>query len=116
MRITVAVARRRRTRKIMELAKGWDQQRHRLLRTAKETVVKSRVDRFFGLKRKKRDYRRLWITRITAAIRAKGLSYNRFINGLLKAKVELNRKMLADLAVSDPGTFDKIVNLAFQKN
>jgi large subunit ribosomal protein L20 len=100
----------------MKLAKGYDQGRHRLYRTAKETVIKSRVDRYFGLKRKKRDFRRLWITRLSAAVRAKGLSYSRFIQGLKRAKVEINRKLLSNMAIYDSNAFDKIVALAVQHN
>ena len=116
MRVKSAVARHKRVKKIMHLAKGYDQGRHRLYRTAKETIIKARVDAYFGLKRKKRDYRRLWITRLTAALRAKGLTYSRFINGLKKANMDLNRKILSNMAVTDPTTFDKIVAMATAQN
>ena len=116
MRIKTGVARHKRTKKIMELAKGYDQGRHRLYRTAKESVMKARVDSYFGRKRKKRDYRRLWITRLTAALRDKGITYSRFINGLKKANILLNRKVLSNIAITDPTTFDKIVALARTQN
>lgn len=116
MRVKSAVARHKRIKKTMQLAKGYDQGRHRLYRTAKEAVMKARVDAYFGLKRKKRDYRRLWIIRLTAALRAKGLTYSKFINGLKKANMDLNRKILSNLAIEDPATFDKIVAMATAQN
>lgn len=116
MRVNSAVARHKRVKKIMRLASGYDQGRHRLYRTAKETIMKARVDAYVGLKRKKRDYRRLWITRLTAALKTKGLTYSRFINGLKKAKVDLNRKTLSNMAIIDPTTFDKIVAMAKAQN
>jgi len=116
MRVKTAVPRHKRIKKTMRLAKGYNQGRGRLYRLAKETIIKSRVDRYFGLKRKKRDYRRLWITRLSAAVESKGITYSKFINGLKKANVLLNRKMLSNMAIIDPTTFDKIVAIAKAQN
>lgn len=107
-----AVARHKKTKKILKAAKGYYSARRRLLRTAKEAVTAAGVDAYFGRKQKKRDYRGLWITRISAATRALDFPYGRFINGLKKAQVVINRKMLAELAVSDPKTFENLVNIA----
>ncbi len=83
--------------------------RHKLHKPAAEAVLHAGEYAFMGRKRRKRDFRRLWITRINAGLSETGLSYNRFINGLKKAKIELDRKILADLVVSDPKTFEQIV-------
>ena len=105
------VARKRR-KKILKLAKGYFGSKHLLYRTANEQVMKSLAYAYKDRKRRKRDFRKLWITRINAASRLNGLSYSKLINGLSKANVEVNRKMLADIAVTDPAGFTAIVEIA----
>ena len=105
------VARKRR-RRILKLAKGYFGSKHLLYRTANEQVMKSLAYAYRDRKRRKRDFRKLWITRINAASRLNGLSYSKLINGLTLAKVEVNRKMLADIAVNDEAGFTAIVDLA----
>ncbi len=107
------VARKRR-KKILKLAKGYYGSKHLLYRTANEQVMKSLAYAYKDRKRRKRDFRKLWITRINAASRLNGLSYSKLINGLTKANVEVNRKMLADLAVNDEVAFAAIVEMAKQ--
>ena len=111
-RAKTAVARHKRTKKILKAAKGYYGARSRLLRTAKEVVTAAGVDAYFGRKIKKRDFRGLWITCISAATKALDLSYSRFMNGLKRAKVGINRKMLAELAISDPNAFKSLVETA----
>ncbi len=101
----------KRRKKILKLAKGYYGARHKLYRTAKEAVERALVYSYVGRKLKKRDFRRLWIMRINAAVREYGLTYNKFISGLKKAGVELNRKVLADMAVRDPEGFEKLVEM-----
>ncbi len=108
------VARKRR-KKILKLAKGYYGSKHLLYRTANEQVMKSLAYAYKDRKRRKRDFRKLWITRINAASRLNGLSYSKLINGLTKANVEVNRKMLADLAVNDEVAFAAIVEMAKQE-
>jgi len=103
------VASRRRRKKVLKAAKGYWGGRSKLFRTAKETVHKAMQYSYRDRRVKKREFRQLWITRINAAVRMHGLSYSQFINALNKNKIQLNRKILADLAVSDPDTFTKIV-------
>lgn len=105
------VARKRR-KKVLKLAKGYFGSKHLLYRTANEQVMKSLSYAYRDRKRRKRDFRKLWITRINAASRLNGLSYSKLINGLDKANVQVNRKMLADLAVNDEAGFTAIVELA----
>jgi large subunit ribosomal protein L20 len=100
---------RKRTRK---LTKGFRQGRHHLYRQSLVTLIRSRVYAFRDRRVRKRQFRRLWIVRINAACRARGLRYSQLIHGLLRAHVELNRQTLAELAIHDPATFDKIVELA----
>ncbi|MBI3097187.1 MAG: 50S ribosomal protein L20 [Planctomycetes bacterium] len=109
------VARHKRVRRTLTAAKGYWGGRHRLYRTAKEAVLSAGVDAYRGRKQKKVDYRRLWITRLTAALRARGFSYSRFIGGLKKANIALNRKVLSELAIGDVRAFDRIVEMALQK-
>ncbi|ADK84201.1 ribosomal protein L20 [Desulfarculus baarsii DSM 2075] len=103
---------RRRRNKIMKLAKGNVGGRRKLFRTAKETVHRGLVYAYRDRKVRKREFRGLWIVRINAAVREHGLNYSRFIYGLGKANVELDRKVLADLAVSDPAGFAAVAALA----
>ncbi len=111
-RASSGVARHRRTRKTLKAARGYFGGRSKLYRTAKESIIRAGAYAFAGRKNKKREYRSLWITRITAAVRERGFSYNGFINGLKKAKAELDRRILAHLAVYEPVVFDKLVVLA----
>ena len=106
---------RQRRKKVLKLAKGYFGSKSKLYRTANQQVMKSLVYAYRDRRARKRDFRRLWITRINAAARNNGLSYSRFMFGLKKAGVLVNRKMLADLAVNDPAAFSKLVNVA-QKN
>ena len=103
---------RKRHRKILKLAKGYQGGRSRLFRSAIETVDRALKYAYQARRTRKRDFRRLWITRISAGVRLYNLSYSQFMNGLKKAKVLLDRKVLADMAVSDPQGFSKIVELA----
>ncbi len=111
-RATNNIAAHRRHKKFLDAAKGNFGGRGRLYRSARETVQKGLMYSFIDRRRKKRDYRRLWIARINAAARINGLSYSRFIDGLSKAGVVLNRKYLADIAVTDSAAFAKLAELA----
>src|SRR5438477_10536488 len=106
---------RRRRNKILKLAKGFHSARSRLFAYAKEVVMKSWVYAYAHRKRKKRDFRRLWIARINAAARTHGTTYSRLMNGLKKANVGLDRKILSDLAISDPTAFTEISKLGASK-
>jgi len=105
-------ARARAKRRIFKRAKGFVGGRSRLLRTAKESIVRAEATATRDRRRRKRDFRRLWITRIGAACRARGISYNKFIFGLAEASVAINRKLLAALAIDDPKAFDELVAAA----
>lgn len=104
-----ATSSRQKRKKFLKAAKGNVGARSKLLRTVKEAVRKSMVSAYKDRKTKKRDYRSLWIIRITAGCRAEGTSYSKFIAGLKKAKIELNRKMLADLATNDERGFKTLI-------
>lgn len=112
MRVKRGLAAHSRHKKYIDLAKGFRGGRSRLYRTAREAVERSLQYAYVGRKLRKRDFRALWIQRINAGARLSGLSYSRFINGLAKAEIAINRKMLADLAVRCPEDFAKIVELA----
>lgn len=103
---------RKRRKRMLKLAKGYYGSKHTLFKTAKEQVMNSYNYAYRDRRQKKRDFRKLWIARINAATRANGLSYSRFIYGLTKAGVIVNRKMLADLAVNDAAAFTKLVEVA----
>ncbi len=103
---------RRRRKKILKAAKGYYGSRHTLFRIAKETVHRAWAYQYRDRRQRKRHFRRLWIVRINAATRLNGMSYSKFIGGLSKAGVELDRKVLADLAVFDPAGFAKVVEVA----
>ena len=105
------VARKRRN-KILKLAKGFRGSHSKLFRTANQQVMKALRSAYRDRRRRKRDFRRLWITRINAAARQEGISYSRLIGQLKKANIELNRKMLAQMAVLDPQSFSKVVEVA----
>jgi large subunit ribosomal protein L20 len=111
-RVKRSVHARKKRRKVLGEAKGYWGLKSRSYRYAKEQVEHSLVYAYRDRKNKKRDFRRLWIMRINAAARANGLSYNQFVNGCNKAGIELDRKVLADIAVSDPAAFGAIVEQA----
>ncbi len=111
-RVKGAMATRKRRKKVLKLAKGYFGGKSRLFRTAKEAVMKSGQYAYIGRKQKKRDFRRLWITRISAGCRANGVNYSTFMNGLKKAGIELNRKMLSEIAIADPAAFTELVSKA----
>lgn len=114
-RATNNPASRRRRKKVLKRAKGFWGGRSRLFRTAHETVMRAEVYATRDRKQRKRQFRRLWTVRINAACRQFGTTYSRFIAGLKKAKIEMDRKSLADLAVKDSGAFKKLVELAGKK-
>ncbi|MCX7592480.1 MAG: 50S ribosomal protein L20 [Fischerella sp.] len=107
------VARKRR-KKILKLAKGFRGSHSTLFRTANQQVMKALRNAYRDRKKRKRDFRRLWITRINAAVRQHGMSYSQFIGNLKKVNIQLNRKMLAQMAVLDPAGFSKVAELASQ--
>ncbi len=108
-RVKGALMTRKRRNKTLKLAKGYFGSKHRLFKTAKQAVMKSGNYAYIGRKQRKRDFRRLWITRISAAARANGMNYSTFMNGLKKAGVTLNRKMLSEIAIADPAAFTALV-------
>jgi large subunit ribosomal protein L20 len=114
-RVKRAVHARKKHRKILKLAKGFYGAKSKLFKPANEAVMRALRSAYTGRKLKKRDFRQLWITRINAASRANGLSYSKLMNGLKLAGVEINRKMLADLAVNDSPAFTELVDLAKQQ-
>ncbi len=103
-----------RRKKILKFAKGYWGAKHRLYRTAKEAVERSLAFSYSGRRQRKRQFRRLWIIRINAATREHGLSYSRFMAGLKKAGVDLDRKILADMAIQNPSSFAELVSVAKQ--
>lgn len=111
-RATNAVARHRRKKKYLRAARGYWGARSKLWRIAKNAVERGWAYSYRDRKQRKREMRRLWITRINAASREHDMSYSRFINGLKQAGIEVNRKVLADLAVRDPGAFGELVDQA----
>jgi large subunit ribosomal protein L20 len=111
-RVKRAVNAQKKRRVVLEQASGYRGQRSRLYRKAKEQVTHSLVYAYRDRKARKGDFRRLWIQRINAAARAEGMTYNRFIQGLKAAEIEVDRRMLAELAVSDPAAFASLVQTA----
>ena len=111
-RIKGAMMTRKRRNKTLKLAKGNDGSKSRLFKTAKQAVMKSGQYAYIGRKQKKREFRKLWITRISAACKMNGMNYSTFINGLNKAGVSLNRKMLSEIAISDPAAFTALTEQA----
>ena len=111
-RVKGAMMTRQRRKKVLKLAKGYFGAKSRLFRVAKEAVMKSGQYAYIGRKQKKRNFRQLWITRISAGCRANGVNYSTFMNGLKKAGVELNRKMLSEIAIADPAAFTALVERA----
>lgn len=112
MRVKTGIVRRRRHKKILKLARGFFSGRRKHFRKAKEQLERSLVYAYRDRRRKKRDFRRLWITRINAACRLNDISYSRFMNGLKKANIELDRKILADMAMHDATGFSNVVSKA----
>ena len=111
MRTTKGAARNRAKKRLFRKVKGFVGGRRRLMRTAKESLVRAGVYAYRDRRNRKRDFRRLWIIRINAAVRERGLRYSELIAGLKKANIELDRKMLAEMAVADPQGFDTVVEL-----
>ncbi len=111
-RVRPGHATRRRHKKILRAAKGYRGSRSKLFKTAKQAVIKSAQYATRDRRNRKREFRALWITRVTAAANARGVSYSKFMGGLKKAGVFLNRKMLSEVAIADPAGFDKLVELA----
>ena len=115
MRIKRGFKARRRRKKVLKLAKGFRGGHSKLFRTAADAVDKALMYAYRDRRARKRDFRRLWIVRINAAARMNDLSYSKFMHGMKKAGIELDRKVLADLAVSDPAGFTRIASLASQQ-
>lgn len=115
MRVRGGIVTRRRHKKILKMASGHRGSLHKLFRPAKESVFKALKYATMHRRAKKRDFRRLWIARINAAVRPEGINYSQFMNGLKKAGVELNRKILSEMAIHDPGAFKQLVDAAKAK-
>ena len=111
-RVKGAMMTRKRHKKILKLSKGYFGSKSKQFRTAKQAVYKSGQYAYIGRKQRKRDFRRLWITRISAACKINGINYSTFINGLKKSGIDLNRKMLSEMAINDPTGFTAVVNKA----
>ena len=111
-RVKGAMMTRKRRKKILKMAKGYWGAKSKHFKMANQAVMKSLTYAYVGRRLKKRDFRRLWITRISAAAKANGMNYSRFMNGLKKAGIEINRKMLADMAQSDANAFKALVDVA----
>ncbi len=111
-RVKSAIITRKKHKKILKQAKGYYGAKHYRFRMARQAVMKSGVYSYVGRKDKKSNFRKLWITRINAAARMNGLTYSKLIAGLKKANVTINRKMLAEIAVTDPAAFTKIAEIA----
>ena len=111
-RIKGAMATRKRRKKVLKAAKGYYGSKHTLFKTAKQAVMKSGQYAYIGRKQKKRDFRRIWITRISAAAKMNGMNYSTFMNGLKKAGIEINRKMLSEMAIYDAPAFAALCETA----
>ncbi|MBE7046523.1 MAG: 50S ribosomal protein L20 [Ruminococcaceae bacterium] len=111
-RVKGALATRKRRKRVLKLAKGYRGAKSKLFRTAKQAVMKSLVYAYIGRKQRKRDFRRLWITRISAACKMNGINYSQFMNGLKKANIDMNRKMLSEIAIADAKAFTALVEKA----
>ena len=111
-RVKTGVTAHKRHKKILKLAKGYRGAKSKLFRTAKEAVMKSLSYAYIGRKQKKRDFRKLWIARLSAACKLNGTTYSKFINGLKKANIDMNRKMLSEIAIADPAAFSELVEKA----
>ena len=111
-RVKGALNTRKRHKKILKLAKGFRGAESKQFRIVNQAVMRSMQNAYVGRKRRKRDFRRLWITRISAACKQNGMNYSTFMNGLKKAGVELDRKVLSDMAINDPEAFASLVEVA----
>lgn len=111
-RVKGAVNARKKHKKVLKLAKGYYGRRSKTFKVANESVIRALRDAYIGRKLKKRDYRKLWIARINAASRMNGLSYSRFMNGLKLAGIDMNRKMLSEVAINDAKAFAELVEVA----
>ena len=111
-RVKRGVNAKKRHNNILKQAKGYFGAKSKLFRTANQAVMKSLNYSYIGRKQRKRDFRKLWITRINAAARINGMSYSKFISGLKKANITINRKMLSEMAINDPAGFAKLVEIA----
>lgn len=111
-RVKGAMATKKRRNRVLKLAKGYRGAKSKQFRTAKQAVMKSLSYAYVGRKLRKREFRKLWIARINAAARLNGLSYSRFMNGLKNANITINRKMLSELAISNPAAFAQLVETA----
>ncbi|KXA31843.1 ribosomal protein L20 [Peptoniphilus harei] len=111
-RVKRGVNAKKRHKNILKQSKGYFGAKSKLFRTANQAVMKSLNYAYIGRKQRKRDFRKLWITRINAAARINGMSYSKFISGLKKANITINRKMLSEMAVNDPAGFAKLVEIA----
>jgi large subunit ribosomal protein L20 len=114
-RVKGGIVARKRRKKVLKLAKGYFGSKHRLFKTAKAQVMKSLLYAYRDRRQRKRDFRKLWITRINAAARTNGLSYSKLMHGLKEAGIDVNRKMLADLAVNDKAAFAELASAAKSK-
>ena len=113
-RVKRAVNSRKNHKKVLKLAKGYYGGKSRLFKTANETVIRALRNAYVGRRLKKRDFRRLWIARINAASRMNGLSYSKFMNGMKLAGIDMNRKMLSEIAINDPKAFADLVEVAMK--
>jgi large subunit ribosomal protein L20 len=110
LRVKTGIVRRRRHKKILKLAKGFYQRRHSTFKNAEESVRRALANAYVGRKERKRQFRRLWIARINAAVRENGLTYSQFINLLKQKNILLNRKMLSELAINNPENFKALLD------
>ena len=111
-RVKGALNTRKKHKKILKLAKGFRGAESKQYRTANQAVMRSMQNAYVGRKRRKRDFRRLWIARISAAAKMNGMNYSTFMNGIKKAGIEMNRKMLSEIAIADPAAFTQLVEKA----
>ncbi|MPM39160.1 50S ribosomal protein L20 [bioreactor metagenome] len=111
-RVKRAINARKKHKKILKLAKGYYGGKSKLFKTANESVIRALRNAYVGRKLKKRDFRKLWIARINAATRISGLSYSKFMNGMKLAGIDINRKMLSEIAINDPKAFAELVEVA----
>ena len=111
-RVKGALNTRKKHKKVLKLAKGFRGGESRIYRTANQAVMRSMQNAYIGRKRRKRDFRRLWIARISAACKMNGMNYSTFMNGLKKSGIEMNRKMLSEIAINDPAAFTQLVETA----
>ncbi|MBR0366342.1 MAG: 50S ribosomal protein L20 [Clostridia bacterium] len=111
-RVKVGIATKKHHKKILKLAKGYYGALSKQYRSANQAVMRAQANAYVGRKRKKRDFRRLWIARISAATKMNGMNYSTFMNGLKKAGIDMNRKVLSEIAIADPAAFTKLVEAA----